>query len=76
MYYTPEDEEGFETERIYQKQFYPQGLSNAPTTLAVLGIALSKSLGISPFIGGIAGAVLGGVIIVIADQTTSPFIKH
>ena len=45
------------------------GLSNAPTTLAVLGMSLAKSLGYSPFIGGIAGAMLGGVILVIADQT-------
>jgi hypothetical protein len=28
------------------------GLSNAPTTLAVLGMSLAKSLGYSPFIGG------------------------
>ena len=47
------------------------GLTNSPTTLAVLGIALAKSLGYSPFIGGIAGAILGGVILVIADQTQS-----
>ena len=47
------------------------GLSHSPTTLAVLGIALAKSLGYSPFIGGIAGAVLGGVILVIIDQTQS-----
>ena len=45
------------------------GLSNAPTTLAVLGMSLAKSLGYSPFIGGVAGAMLGGVILVIADQT-------
>ena len=48
------------------------GLSNAPTTLAVLGMSLAKSLGYSPFIGGIAGAMLGGVILVIADQTRAP----
>lgn len=47
------------------------GLANSPTTLAVLGMSLAKSLGYSPFIGGIAGAVLGGVILVIADQTQS-----
>jgi hypothetical protein len=29
------------------------GLSNAPTTLAVLGMSLAKSLGYSPFIGGL-----------------------
>nr|WP_254592236.1 hypothetical protein [Acinetobacter bouvetii] len=45
------------------------GLSNAPTTLAVLGMSLAKSLGYSPFIGGVAGAMLGGVILVIAEQT-------
>ena len=45
------------------------GLSNAPTTVAVLGMSLAKSLGYSPFIGGVAGAMLGGVILVIADQT-------
>ena len=45
------------------------GLRNSPTTLAVLGMSLAKSLGYSPFIGGIAGAMLGGVILVIADQT-------
>ncbi|WP_426978938.1 hypothetical protein ACNFX6_01055 [Acinetobacter johnsonii] len=48
------------------------GLSNAPTTLAVLGMSLAKSLGYSPLIGGIAGAMLGGVILVIADQTRAP----
>ena len=47
------------------------GLSHSPTTLALLGIALAKSLGYSPFIGGIAGAVLGGIILVIAEQTHS-----
>ncbi|RZJ22396.1 MAG: hypothetical protein EON51_07840 [Acinetobacter sp.] len=47
------------------------GLSNSPTTLAVLGMSLAKSLGYSPFIGGIAGAMLGGVILVIAEQTQS-----
>jgi len=48
------------------------GLSNSPTTLAVLGMSLAKSLGYSPFIGGVAGAMLGGVILVIADQTRVP----
>ena len=56
------------------------GLSNSPTTLAVLGMSLAKSLGYSPFIGGVAGAMLGGVILVIADQTQSSsrpsFCKH
>lgn len=47
------------------------GLSNSPTTLAVLGMSLAKSLGYSPFIGGVAGAMLGGVILVIAEQTHS-----
>lgn len=49
------------------------GLSNAPTTLAVLGMSLAKSLGYSPFIGGVAGAMLGGVILVIADQTQASY---
>lgn len=49
------------------------GLRNSPTTLAVLGMSLAKSLGYSPFIGGIAGAMLGGVILVIADQTQASY---
>ncbi len=48
------------------------GLSNSPTTLAFLGMSLAKSLGYSPFIGGVAGAMLGGVILVIAEQTQTP----
>ncbi len=48
------------------------GLSNSPTTLAILGMSLARSLGYSPFIGGIAGAMLGGVILVIAEQTPRP----
>ena len=49
------------------------GLNNSPTTLAMLGMSLAKSLGYSPFIGGVAGAMLGGVIMVIADQTQQPY---
>ncbi|OTG86884.1 hypothetical protein [Acinetobacter sp. ANC 3813] len=56
------------------------GLNNSPTTLAMLGMSLAKSLGYSPFIGGVAGAMLGGVILAIADQTQSssrpPFCKR
>ena len=55
------------------------GLNNSPTTLAMLGMSLAKSLGYSPFIGGVAGAMLGGVILVIAEQTPNnsrpPFSK-
>ncbi len=49
------------------------GLRNSPTTLAVLGMSLAKSLGYSPLIGGIAGAMLGGVILVIADLTQASY---
>ncbi|MCH7355916.1 hypothetical protein MMP61_10120 [Acinetobacter sp. NIPH 1958] len=63
-------------EEIYNPRFRePQplqlSLASAPTTLAVLGMSLAKSMGFSPLIGGVAGAALGGVILVLADQTRS-----
>ena len=63
-------------EEIYNPRFRePQplqlSLASAPTTLAVLGMSLAKSMGFSRLIGGVAGAALGGVILVLADQTRS-----
>ena len=49
----------------------PWGLANTPTTLTVLGLSLAKSMGFSPMLGGIAGAVIGGVIIVLVDKASS-----
>lgn len=54
----------------------PYGLSNAPTTLALLGISLAKSMGFSVMWGGVAGAALGGVIMVLADQTHAHLHSH
>ena len=52
------------------------GLSNAPTTLALLGISLAKTMGFSVMWGGVAGAALGGVIMVLADQTHAHLHSH
>ena len=52
------------------------GLSNTPTTLALLGISLAKSMGFSVMWGGVAGAALGGVIMVLADQTHAHLHSH
>lgn len=75
-----QEEEGMFPQRESTKPMIQGlGLSNSPTTLAILGMSLARSLGYSPFIGGIAGAMLGGVILVIAEQTPNnarpPFTK-
>ena len=70
-----------ETEEPYSPRFRePQApqlsLASAPTTLAILGMNLAKSMGFSPMLGGVAGAALGGVILVLADQTRSSISTH
>ncbi|MFW1817453.1 hypothetical protein ACG9X6_22830 [Acinetobacter guillouiae] len=75
-----QEEEGIFPQRGTMKPMMQGlGLTNSPTTLALLGMSLARSLGYSPFIGGIAGAMLGGVILVIAEQTPNnarpPFSK-
>ncbi len=55
--------------RFLEAQSLQQKIASTPTTLAVLGISLAKSMGFSPLIGGVAGAALGGVILVLVDQT-------
>jgi uncharacterized protein involved in exopolysaccharide biosynthesis len=42
----------------------------------MLGMNLAKSMGFSPMLGGVAGAALGGVILVLADQTRSSISTH
>ena len=66
-----ENEEDIYSPRFREPQPLQLSLASAPTTLAVLGMSLAKSMGFSPFIGGVAGAALGGVILVLADQTRS-----
>ncbi|NUF83076.1 hypothetical protein [Acinetobacter seifertii] len=66
-----ENEEDIYSLRFREAQPLQLSLASAPTTLAVLGISLAKSMGFSPFIGGVAGAALGGVILVLADETRS-----
>lgn len=52
----------------FRKPQPPQlSLASAPTTLVILGMNLAKSMGFSPMLGGIAGAALGGVILLLAD---------
>ncbi|ENX38308.1 hypothetical protein [Acinetobacter sp. NIPH 2100] len=67
-----ENEEDTYSPRFREAQPLQLSLASAPTTLAVLGMSLAKSMGFSPLIGGVAGAALGGVILVLADQTRSP----
>lgn len=66
-----ENEEDIYSPRFREEQPLQLSLASAPTTLAVLGMSLAKSMGFSPLIGGVAGAALGGVILVLADQTRS-----
>ncbi|ENW97787.1 hypothetical protein IC789_02900 [Acinetobacter seifertii] len=66
-----DNEEEIYNPRFREAQPLQLSLASAPTTLAVLGMSLAKSMGFSPLIGGVAGAALGGVILVLADQTRS-----
>jgi len=66
-----DNEEEIYNPRFSEAQPLQLSLASAPTTLAVLGMSLAKSMGFSPLIGGVAGAALGGVILVLADQTRS-----
>ena len=66
-----DNEEEIYNPRFREAQSLQLSLASAPTTLAVLGMSLAKSMGFSPLIGGVAGAALGGVILVLADQTRS-----
>lgn len=66
-----DNEEEIYNPRFREAQPLQLSLASAPTTLAVLGMSLAKSMGFSPWIGGVAGAALGGVILVLADQTRS-----
>jgi hypothetical protein len=71
-----DNEEEIYNPRFREAQPLQLSLASAPTTLAVLGMSLAKSMGFSPLIGGIAGAALGGVILVLADQTRSSISTH
>ncbi|ENU22886.1 hypothetical protein F993_02796 [Acinetobacter proteolyticus] len=66
-----DNEEEIYNPRFREAQPLQLSLASAPTNLAVLGMSLAKSMGFSPLIGGVAGAALGGVILVLADQTRS-----
>ena len=43
-----------------------------PATLAALGATVAKSFNPPPFIGGIAGTVLGGLFNSFTEQSTPP----
>ena len=66
-----DNEEEIYNPRFREAQPLQLSLASAPTNLPVLGMSLAKSMGFSPLIGGVAGAALGGVILVLADQTRS-----
>ena len=75
MSYLDTEEEPY-SPRFRETQPLQLSLASAPTTLAVLGMSLAKSMGFSPMLGGVAGAALGGVILVLADQTRSSISTH
>ncbi|MHA3105224.1 hypothetical protein [Acinetobacter sp. ANC 3791] len=57
----------------YQNLIQQQQLALlSPNTLAQVGIALSRSLGCSPWIGAIAGAAIGGAVLVMLDSQQAP----
>ncbi|MEG2567867.1 MAG: hypothetical protein RSA84_16835 [Acinetobacter sp.] len=70
MSYLDSEEEPY-SPRFHTPQPLQLSLASAPTTLAVLGMSIAKSMGFSVLLGGVAGAALGGVILVLADQTRS-----
>jgi hypothetical protein len=75
MSYLDTEEEPY-SPRFREPQPCNSAFASAPTTLAVLGMNLAKSMGFSPMLGGVAGAALGGVILVLADQTRSSISTH
>ena len=75
MSYLDTEEEPF-SPRYREPQALQLSLASAPTTLAVLGMNLAKSMGFPAMFGGVAGAALGGVILVLADQTRSSISTH
>ncbi|MDF2416180.1 hypothetical protein GWP85_01475 [Acinetobacter beijerinckii] len=75
MSYLDAEEEPY-SPRFREPQPPQLSLASAPTTLALLGMNLAKSIGFSPMLGGVAGAALGGVILVLADQTRSSISTH
>lgn len=75
MSYLETEEEPY-SPRFREPQTPQLSLASAPTTLAILGMNLAKSMGFSPMLGGVAGAALGGVILVLADQTRSSISTH
>ena len=75
MSYLDTEEEPY-SPRFREPQPLQLSLASAPTTLAVLGMNLAKSMGFPPMLGGVAGAALGGAILVLADQTRSSISTH
>lgn len=53
----------------------------SPAALATLGVSVSKSLNIPPIAGAIAGVLIGGIWMLISDETPVPlqssvYIRH
>ena len=44
----------------------------SPNNLAMLGVYVSRSLGYSPWVGAVAGAAIGGVVLAIIDHQQHP----
>lgn len=41
----------------------------SPATMAALGASLSKSINIPPFLGALVGAIIGGVFMILTDES-------
>ena len=64
-----------DADAFYEDQTFtqPQPLMLlSPNNLAQLGLYVSRSLGYSPWIGAIAGAAIGGVVLAIIDHQQQP----